>query len=887
MSVYCKKIIEVIQDYDGDSVSGLTSAEAKKRIEQNGTNELKEKKKKSLIVKFFEQFKDVMVIILIIAAIISFVVAQIEGEENGFLEPLIILGIVILNATLGVIQESKAEKALEALKKMSSPHVKVIRDGRQVVLDAKEIVVGDIVLLEAGDLVPADGRLVECASLKCDESALTGESVPVNKDCFAEVKENSPLGDRFNMVYSGCAVSYGRAKVIITATGMDTEIGKIATLLDSAGSSETPLQRKLANLGKVLGFVALGICAVIFAIGFFTGMDIMEIFMTSVSLAVAAIPEGLPAIVTIVLALGVQRMVKKNAIIKNLPAVETLGSASVICSDKTGTLTQNRMTIVKVYDGAEVVDAKSQLSDSLREVVKMGALCCDGVVAIENGKEVHIGDPTETSIVALGNRIGLNKKDINIECPRVGEIPFDSDRKLMTTINIIDGVPYAIVKGAFDVLYNRCVKGDLEKAKQVNIDMATNALRVITICKKKLSAVPKVAKIEELEYDLDFVGMVGMIDPPREEAKDAVTICKKAGIKPVMITGDHVLTAKAIATQLGIFNDGDKTATGEELNQITDEQLAEHIREYSVFARVSPEDKIRIVKAWQSHNEVVAMTGDGVNDAPALKAADIGCAMGITGTDVAKGAADMTLTDDNFATIVTAVKEGRGIYDNIKKAVQFLLSCNIGEIFTVFLSMIIWHMSPLIAMQLLWINLVTDSLPALALGLEESPKGIMDRKPKGKNESLFANGLWFYIVGHGLMIAVLTLFAFYLGYQGLQPNGVPNITDGETMAFIVLATSQLFHVFNIKSNELSIFKQNIFNNKYLVGAFGISMLLTAVVVFVKPLATVFGLDADMPAVNYLIALGLSASPIVIVEIQKLIMNIFKKFKAKTNAQLSK
>ncbi|MEG1519745.1 MAG: calcium-translocating P-type ATPase, PMCA-type [Clostridia bacterium] len=878
MSTYTEKLVDVIQELGADTVNGLSEAEAQKRLEQNGKNELKEKPKKKLIVRFLEQFKDVMVIILIIAAIISFVVSQMGGEENGYLEPLIILGIVILNATLGVMQESKAEKALEALKKMSSPHVKVIRDGRQIVVEAKDIVVGDLVLLEAGDLVPADGRLIESASLKCDESALTGESVPANKDYLAEIAENAPLGDRFNMVYSGCSVAYGRARIVVTSTGMGTEIGKIAKLLDTADSGTTPLQKKLAHLGKILGFVALGICAVIFAIGLFTGMGWLEIFMTSVSLAVAAIPEGLPAIVTIVLALGVQRMVKQNAIIKNLPAVETLGSASVICSDKTGTLTQNRMTVVKVYDGTAVADAKSKLNDSMREVVKMGSLCCDGVVAIENGAEVHIGDPTETSIVALGNRIGLEKKDINIECPRVGEIPFDSDRKLMTTINMIDGVPYAIVKGAFDVLYNRCIKGDMEKAKDVNVEMACDALRVITIARKKLDSVPKVAKMEELEYDLEFVGMVGMIDPPREEAKDAVMVCKKAGIKAVMITGDHVLTAKAIATQLGIFNEGDKTATGEELNQISDEDLALHIREYSVFARVSPEDKIRIVKAWQSHNEVVAMTGDGVNDAPALKAADIGCAMGITGTDVAKGAADMTLTDDNFATIVTAVKEGRGIYENIKKAVQFLLSCNIGEIFTVFFAMIIWQKSPLVAMQLLWINLVTDSLPALALGLEETPHGIMERRPKGKNESLFANGLWYYIVGHGFMIAALTLFAFYLGYQGLQPNGVLNLVDGETMAFIVLATSQLFHVFNIKSNSESLLNRDTFKNKYLVGAFAISFLLTIAVVFIKPLATVFNLDADMPAINYIIAMALSFAPIVIVEIQKLIMRLIKKCK---------
>ncbi|HIV19581.1 MAG TPA: cation-translocating P-type ATPase [Candidatus Merdivicinus intestinigallinarum] len=856
---------ELLSSLQTTQEQGLTATQAAQRLSQYGLNKLAEKKPKTNLQRFLAQFKDVMIIILLIAAAISFVIACVEGEPMEFFEPVLILLIVVLNAIMGMVQESKAEKALDALKNMSAPHARVIRDGKESVIDASQLVPGDIIKLEAGDFIPADARLLKSVSLKSEESALTGESVPSEKDAEAEIAENAGVGDRSNMVFSGCSVTYGTATAVVTGTGMETEMGKIAGLLEGEEEGQTPLQQKLAQLGKYLGFVALAACAIIFVVGLMNGIDVLEIFMTAVSLAVSAIPEGLPAIVTIVLAIGVQRMVKKNALIRRLPAVETLGSASVICSDKTGTLTQNRMTLVKAYvDGESCLeDISAGNSDSVRKLLQYGALCCDGSVVFgAGGKEQHIGDPTETSIIVAAHKNGMEKDALNSQFPRLAEIPFDSDRKLMTTVNQIGGKNTVIVKGAFDMMASRCVKGDMEAARQMNEEMSKNALRVLAVGYKEIDTVPTSPTSEELENGLTFMGLVGMIDPPRPEAKAAVAVCRKAGIKPVMITGDHVVTASAIAKDLGILEDGDKAITGAELDAMTEEQLDKEVEHISVYARVSPENKIRIVKAWQRKNQVVSMTGDGVNDAPALKAADIGCAMGITGTDVAKGAADMTLTDDNFATIVDAVREGRGIYANIKKVVGFLLGTNIGEVITVFAAMLLWHKTPLLSMQLLWINLVTDSLPAITLGMEAVEKDVMDRKPKPKDEGIFANGLGIRVVLQGFMFAILTLIGFVVG-----ENVTGSLAGGQTLAFMILALSQVVQAFNMRS-EHSLFKIGPFSNHKLNWAALASLAMVCLVLF-TPVGIAFGL-ITLPWELYLLGLGLILVPFVVMEISKAI-----------------
>jgi Ca2+-transporting ATPase len=808
-----------------------------------------------------EQFKDVMILILITAAVISFIVACYEGE--GFFEPVLILMIVVLNAVMGVIQESKAEKALEALENMSVPHARVIRDGQEAVVEASNLVPGDIILVEAGDFVPADAKLITSASLKAEESALTGESVPVEKNAEAVVAEEAPLGDRYNMLYSGCGISYGRAKAVVTGTGMNTEMGKIANLLADETEGQTPLQEKLAVMGKYLGIGALAACAIIFLIGLIDGMHIMEIFMISVSLAVSAIPEGLPAIVTIVLAIGVQRMVKRNAIIRRLPAVETLGSASVICSDKTGTLTQNKMTLTRAYvaDGSILEEIKEDNSPAIKDLLRYAALCCDGKVVTENGVERQIGDPTETAIIVAAHKNGLRQEELAADYPRLAEIPFDSERKLMSTVNRIDGKNTVIVKGAFDVLAQRCVAGDVQSGREYAETLGAQALRVLAVAYKEIEQVPSEPTPEVLENGLTFIGLVGMIDPPRPEAKEAVAVCRRAGITPVMITGDHVLTASAIAKELGILQEGDEAVTGSELAQMTEEELSKRVRNISVYARVSPTDKIRIVRAWQNQGQVVSMTGDGVNDAPALKAADIGCAMGITGTDVAKGASDMTLTDDNFATIVHAVREGRGIYDNIKKVVAFLLGTNIGEVFTVFFAMLLWREAPLLSMQLLWINLVTDSLPAIALGMEPVEDDVMDRKPKPKKEGIFAGRLGWQVLLQGVMFSALTLTGFIMGWKGTG-----DLTAGRTMAFIILALTQVIHSFNMRSNH-SLFQIGVFTNKALNRAAATSTAMIALVTFVSPVAAVFGLTR-LNVGLYLSAVVLAALPVPVLEVAK-------------------
>lgn len=854
-------LAKILEHLRVDPEQGLSEAEVEKRLTEYGANRLQEKKKKTIVQRFLEQFKDVMILILIAAAVISFVVACYEGE--GFFEPVLILMIVVLNAVMGVIQESKAEKALEALKNMSIPHARVLRDRQERVVEASNLVPGDIILVEAGDFVPADARIITSASLKAEESALTGESVPVEKNADDVVAEEAPLGDRYNMIYSGCGISYGRAKAVVTGTGMNTEMGKIANLLAGETEGQTPLQEKLAVMGKYLGIGALAACAIIFVIGLIDGMHIMEIFMISVSLAVSAIPEGLPAIVTIVLAIGVQRMVKRNAIIRRLPAVETLGSASVICSDKTGTLTQNKMTLTRAYaaDGSILEEIKEDNSPAIKDLLRYAALCCDGKVVTENGEERQIGDPTEIAIILAAQKNGMRQEELEAKYPRLAEIPFDSERKLMSTVNRIDGKLIAIVKGAFDVLAQRCVAGDVQSGRKYTETLGAQALRVLAVGYKEIDQVPSEPAPESLENGLTFIGLVGMIDPPRPEAKEAVAVCRRAGIKPVMITGDHVLTASAIAKELGILQEGDEAVTGSELTQMTEEELNKRVRNISVYARVSPSDKIRIVRAWQNQGQVVSMTGDGVNDAPALKAADIGCAMGITGTDVAKGASDMTLTDDNFATIVDAVREGRGIYDNIKKVVAFLLGTNIGEVFTVFFAMLLWREAPLLSMQLLWINLVTDSLPAIALGMEPVEDDVMDRKPKPKEEGIFAGRLGWQVLLQGVMFSALTLTGFMLGWRSTG-----DLTAGRTMAFFILALTQVIHSFNMRSNH-SLFKIGAFTNKALNRAAVTSTAMIALVTFVPPVASIFGLT-KLSVGLYLWGVILAALPVPVLEITK-------------------
>lgn len=854
-------IDEVSSNLKTDVNNGLSTEEAKKRLEKYGPNNLSEKKKRTALSMLLDQFKDYMVIILIIASIVSLFLGEIT-------DAVIILFIILLNAFLGMIQENNAEKSLESLKKLSAPVSRVLRDGKVIEIESQYLVPGDVVFLEAGNFVPADGRIIESANLKVDESALTGESIASEKIAGKLSDKNLNIGDRINMVYMGTIVTYGRGLFVVTETGMDTEMGKIAKMLDNEDKVKTPLQIKLEQLGKYLGTGALIICAIIFIIGVMEKRPVFDMFMTSVSLAVAAIPEGLPAIVTITLALGVQKMIKRNAIIRKLPAVETLGSANVICSDKTGTLTQNKMTVVKIYTDFEELDLNDHYDNKADFLLECSTLCTDAFI---DDKGKSFGDPTEVAIVSAFEKNLSKKSDLENKYPRVAEIPFDSDRKMMTTIHKAHGNNYKVItKGAFDNVIERCkyilkdgkienlTDDDKSKIKLENEKLGNNALRVLAISYKNADNIPERLNSDDVEKDLIFIGLLGMIDPPREEVKDSVKICKMAGIKPVMITGDHKITAMAIAKELGILNEGDIAVTGRELEAMTDDELYKKVKDVSVYARVSPEHKMRIVKAWQRNNAVVAMTGDGVNDAPALKQADIGAAMGITGTDVAKDSADMVLTDDNFATIVAAIEEGRTIYENIKKSIHYLLSCNIGEILVLLIATLAGMPMPLKPIHILWVNLVTDSLPALALGVEPADKDIMTKKPRPKNENIFADGLMFRISIEGIMIGLVSFIAFLFGLR-------ENLTNARTMAFAVLTFSQLSQAMNVRSNK-SIFKVSLLKNKYMVLALAVSIFLQLVVIL-TPLNAIFGIK-NINIYDWDIIILLSLSPIIIMEIVK-------------------
>lgn len=848
---HTKNIKEIEKELRTNIKTGLGDKDVQIRQDEFGKNRIEEGKKESLLVKFLNQFKDFMIIILIIAAIISAVVSYLEGTGDYF-DSIIIIAIVVFNGIMGLIQEAKAEKSIEALKKMSAPVAKVRRNGKVLTVNGEDIVPGDIVILETGCYVPADIRLINTYNLKVEESSLTGETEAVEKDENAVFNNQKiPLGDMKNMVFAGTAVVNGHAEGIVTNIGMNTEVGKIASMIITNEAPQTPIQKKLSEVGKVLGIACVVICALIFVIGVIKKISVVEMFMTSVGLAVAAIPEGLPAIVTIILSIAVTKMAKRNAIIRKLPAVETLGSSKVICSDKTGTLTENNMKVV------EIIGNKNK-------ILEYGALCCN----CEINEGVVEGEPTEVAIVKEAVKEKQNKV-----LPRICEIPFDSNRKLMTTVNELENGKYRIItKGAPEILLGICDYYEenntvhdmnstfLSKIKNKNEKMAEKALRVLGVAYLDVDIMPKEISADFLEKGLIFVGLIGMIDPPRKGVKEAVLACRRAGIKTVMITGDHITTAKAIAKDLEILRGRELAITGQELDKIPDSKLEKDIMNYSVFARVTPEHKVRIVKAFQKTGAVVAMTGDGVNDAPALKKSDIGIAMGRKGTDVAKNAADMILNDDNFVTIVDAVKQGRNIFDNIKKAIHFLIATNIGEIVTIFVGLLLGVKSPLLAIQLLWINLVTDSLPAIALGLEPPEKNIMNRPPRDAKKSIFADGLMGKIVVEGFMIGMFTILAFFIG------NKYYGIEVARTMAFISLGMLELIHSFNVKSEE-SIFKVGLFENKYLLGAFVLGTVLQLGIIFVPSLAEIFKLT-QLNTTQWLITIAISIAPIIIVEIQK-------------------
>ncbi|PVE14637.1 ATPase [Clostridium perfringens] len=863
---YKKSKNEILQELDVDEKNGLSSTEALRRLEKYGKNKLETKKKKTLFKQFLSQLKDVMIYILIIAAIISAFLGEIS-------DALIILLVIIINAVIGVIQESKAEKALDALKELSTPKALVKRDGSLKEILSEDIVPGDIVIIDAGRYIPGDLRLIDTANLKIEESAFTGESVPSEKDASFLPDKEIPIGDQNNMAFMSTLATYGRGVGVVVGTGMNTEIGKIAKMIEQEENDETPLQKKLSELGKILGFLAVGICILIFIISFFQGRDLLEMFLTSISLAVAAIPEGLPAIVAIVLALGVQRMVKKNAIIRKLPAVETLGSVSIICSDKTGTLTQNKMTVTTVYtNDSYIKESEFNLNDNESKLLVDCMVLCNDATYSEKSQT---GDPTEIALLESPFKLNILKEKLEKEFKRIDEIPFDSDRKLMTTVNLVDDKKARVfTKGALDSILSICnkisVNGKLldfskeYKAKVLensNI-MSDKALRVLAFAYKDISKENIV--LDSLEKDLVFIGMVGMIDPPRLEVKDSIKLCKSAGITPVMITGDHKNTAFAIANELGIAEDISQAITGHEIDKFKEEEFNEKIINYRVFARVSPEHKVKIVKAFKSHGNIVSMTGDGVNDAPSLKAADIGVAMGITGTDVSKGASDMILTDDNFSTIVSAVEEGRKIYLNIKKSIVFLLSCNLGEILTLFTAILLNWNSPLQPIHILWVNLITDSFPALALGVDKTKEDVMNNPPRNPKESIFIKSDKIQLIINGVLIGGITLFAFKLGERLYADS----LIHAQTMAFVVLSVSQLFLSLSLRSNTKSAFSLGIFSNKYLVYSILLGIFLQVIIISISFIANIFKVT-PLLLYDWIVVILVSLIPFEINEILKL------------------
>ena len=888
MKHYLEESTAVLDEVQSGA-DGLSEQEAAARLEKNGKNKLAEGKKESLLHRFLKQLAEPMTIILLVAAFISAGVEIYNGLQHGFEFPadvVIILAVVLINAILGVFQESKAEKAIEALQEIAAATSKVIRDGKLVSVHSEDLVVGDIIVLEAGDAVPADARIIECASMKIEEAALTGESVPVTKQegvMSANANGDVALGDRKNMVFMGSTVVYGRGKAVVVATGMDTEMGKIADALASAQEGKTPLQIKLAGLSKILTYLVIGICVVIFGVQLIrhgVGFEpILNSFMLAISLAVAAIPEGLATVVTIVLSIGVTNMSKRNAIIRKLTAVETLGCTQIICSDKTGTLTQNKMTVVDHYGSDENLLATAM------------SMCSDA--EFDREAKTAVGEPTECALVNYAEKLGFDKNDQKLEYVRVGEVPFDSMRKMMTTVHSVNGSLVQFTKGAPDEILKRCTKAivdgkTVEMTDAIRADilaankaMADQALRVLAASKKELSAEPAVYEAEAVECDLCFVGLVGMIDPVRPEVKPAIDECRTAGIRPIMITGDHKDTAVAIAMQLGIIENASQAITGAELDNISDEEFETAVEKYSVYARVQPEHKTRIVNAWRKKGKVTAMTGDGVNDAPSIKNADIGVGMGITGTDVTKNVADMILADDNFATIVSAAGEGRRIYDNIRKAIQFLLASNLSEVLSIFFATLIGF-TIFQPVQLLWINLITDCFPALALGMEKPEADVMKRQPRDSKEGIFAGGLGAAVFYQGVLVTLITLISYFVGHW--FETGNFEITDsvhGTTMAFLTLAMCEVFHSFNMRSLRGSIFTMKG-QNKWLWGAGVLSLILTSVVVLVAPIANIFGMVA-IGWQEYLVAMALGFCIIPLVEIVKLIHRIIDKKRGVTHA----
>ena len=868
MEEYKQTIEEVKKVTEADPDTGLSSQEVDERRKKQGLNKFDEAPKESMIKKFFRSLSDFTTIILLVAAVISFYTA-FATEHGDLFEGLLIIAIVVINSVLAIVQEGNAEKALESLQDMNKQTATVIRDGKVTTVESEQLVVGDILVLESGDAISADARLIEASQLRVEESALTGESEAVEKDAAFIAEEDESLGDQLNMVFKGCTVAAGRGKAIVTAIGMATEMGKIADLLNENTMQKTPLQVRLNQLGKRISMIALAAAALVFVIGELQGEPLLEMFMTSISLAVAAVPETLTVIVTLTLAYGVQKMARKHAIIRQLPAVETLGTANVICSDKTGTLTQNEMRVRRVWSkDDEVTNIEDSMTNSAMEILKMAALCTDVTVEQEDDDLVIKGNPTEVAIVRAVEENYHTKAELEEKYPRVNELPFDSERKMMTTVHQMGEKYISITKGAFDVLAPRFSSGDVEQAAIVNDRFGKRALRVIAVGYATYDEEPQDISSEALENDLRLIGLIGMIDPPRPESKGAIKRAKKAGIKTVMITGDHVVTASAIAKELGILNDPSEALSGSELHQLSDEELDARVKALSVYARVTPEDKIRIVKSWQRTGAVVAMTGDGVNDAPALKASNVGCAMGITGTDVAQSAADMILTDDNFATIVDAVSQGRSVYQNIRKAINFLLSCNISEIFIVLIAMLLGWGAPFTAVQLLFVNVVADGLPGFALGREPAEHGIMDQPPIPKNEGIFARGLLQKIAINAGVFTIVTLFGYYLGsyVDTISPWVDASQHVGQTVAFLILAYSSILHVFNVRSSQ-SIFKVNLATNKALVEMALLALAITTAVALLPFTQELFGLVHI--SLNHWFLVGiLSIVPIAVNELIK-------------------